>query len=177
MADYAKLPCRDHDGNFNFVVEAPRGSIVKLKYDPKHGTFVFQRALQLGVFYPYDWGFIASTLAPDGDPLDGMLLFDAPTWPGIVVPAKPIGVVRLTQKRHGGKSERNDRIILRPAEDQRVEDVEDLPKRVRKELEQFFVTATELTDKEVSIEGWEGPTAAEDAIDEAAHRYVRSPAE
>jgi inorganic pyrophosphatase len=172
MPDYLNLPCRDHDGNFNFVVEAPRGSIVKWKYDPGRGAFVFQRALLLGLAYPYDWGFIPSTRASDGDPIDAMLLFDAPSWPGVVIPATAIGMLSMTQKEPGTKKERNDRIIMLPTQAPRYEDVKDLPKRLREELEQFFVTTSEMTDKEVTIEGWEGPAAAEKAIDEAAQQYV-----
>jgi inorganic pyrophosphatase len=175
MTDYINLPCRDRNGNFNFVVETPRGAVIKLAFEAKEGVFVFKRALQLGVSYPYDWGFIPSTRAPDGDSLDAMLIFDASSWPGVVVPAKTIGVVRLTQTEGGKKKKRvrNDRVILLPAQDPRYEDVKDLPKRVRRELEQFFVTITEMTEKEVTIDGWEGPKAAEEAIDKAAQKYVR----
>jgi inorganic pyrophosphatase len=123
---------------------------------------------------PYDWGFVPSTRADDGDPLDAMVLFDAPTWPGSVIPSTPIGVVRLTQ-REGKKSsrERNDRIIAVPAKDLRYKDVTELPKRVRQELEQFFITASAMSDKKVVIDGWEGPKAARKVIEAAAAKYVR----
>jgi inorganic pyrophosphatase len=176
MVDYLNLPCRDEDGRISFVVEAPKGSAVKLAFDPTRGVFVFKRALALGVCYPHDWGFIPSTRASDGDPLDAMLLCDAPTWPGVVIPARAIGVVRLTQKANE-KRERNDRVMLVPADDQRFADVQDLTKNVRRELEQFFVTMTELTDKEVDVEGWEGPKSAEKVIEKAAQKYARRPSE
>jgi len=103
-----------------------------------------------------------------------MVLFDAPTWPGAVIPSTPIGIVRLTQREgNHADRERNDRIIAVPAEDLRYKNVTQLPKRVRGELEQFFISAAAMSDKKVRIEGWKGPKAARKAIEEAAGAYIR----
>lgn len=174
MADYANLPCRDDEGNLLVVVEAPRNSLVKLKYDPKLRVFKFGRPLTLGVAYPYDWGFVPSTMAEDGDPLDAMVLFDCPTSPGIVIPSIEIGIVMMTQEdEKSGKRIHNDRVIAVPVDDKRFTNVNELSKRTRKELEQFFVTASLMTKKEVRVESWEGPKAAREAVEEAVRKYTK----
>ncbi|HEY2776142.1 MAG TPA: inorganic diphosphatase [Candidatus Binatia bacterium] len=174
MSDLTNLPTCNENGDVHVVVEAPRGSLVKLKFEPLLRTWVFQRALPLGVAYPYDWGFIPSTTAADGDPLDAMVLSDVATWPGVVIETSPIGAVSMVQRDGKGEAEiRNDRIILVPRRDRRYEDVRDISKRMREELEQFFVTAIEMTGKSVKIEGWKSAKAAQRAIRKASGRYER----
>lgn len=174
MTDYSNLPCRDDDGHLLVVVEVPRNSLVKVKYSTDLKVFQFGRPLTLGVAYPYDFGFVPSTIAEDGDPLDAMLIFDCPTWPGIVVPAKEIGIVKMTQKepkKHGRV--RNDRLIVVPFADHRFEHVDELSKRTREELEQFFELSAKMTGKKVHIDGWHGPKSAREAIEESARKYVK----
>lgn len=172
MPSFENLPCRDEEGNLTVVVESPKGSLVKLAFDPERGAFVLRRRLVVGLQYPYDWGFVPSTSAPDGDPLDVMVLFDAPTWPGTVIPSTPIGVVRLTQRdKKGAPRVHNDRIIVVPAIDDRYSSIDELPKRVRDELEQFFISVVMNTAKQVKVEGWSGPDAAKKLIEKAAKRY------
>ena len=69
------------DGSLNVVVETPRGAVAKFKYDEQSGLMTLSRALPLGIVYPYDWGFVASTKAADGDPIDAMALWKAAEFP------------------------------------------------------------------------------------------------
>ena len=148
---------------FRVVVESPRGSAAKLKFDPTMEVMTLSRPLTMGVTYPFDWGFIPGTAASDGDPLDAMLLWDTPTFPGVVIPCRALGVVQVDQRKaRGGGRERNDRVVAIPLKAPRFEQfrtVRDVPRRIRRELEEFFVQVTALEGKDVKILGWTGPEA------------------
>jgi len=159
-----KLKPFDEERHLRVIVETPRGSAVKLKYEPKARLFTISRSLPLGVTYPYDWGFVPGTHAADGDPLDAMVLHEASTYPGILLACRVLGMVRVTQRGESERREHNDRIIAVPTWNDRLRDVRDyraLPARMREELEQLFVTVTLFTGKDVRIEGWRSRSAAE----------------
>ncbi len=158
------LPSRDASGAFRVVVESPRGSRVKLKYDPELAAFTLSRPLVLGVAYPFDWGFVPGTRAPDGDPLDAMVLLDAPTFPGVVIPCRALALLCIEQNaKQGGGRQRNDRVIAAPVKAPRLAD--EVPPRVRQELEAFFVSATLFEQKDVRIVGWSSAAEAEALVD------------
>jgi inorganic pyrophosphatase len=114
MADLSKLLTRDADGAIHVVVETPRGMAAKFKYEPKLGAFVFSRGLKTGLRYPYDWGFVPGTIAPDGDPLDAMILYDVTGSLGLVVPCRTVAVLEVEQEERGQRF-RNDRVLFAPA--------------------------------------------------------------
>jgi inorganic pyrophosphatase len=158
-------PTFNSSGAIHVVVETPRGSTVKFKYDPALAAITLSRPLPLGVVYPYDWGFIPSTRAADGDPLDAMVLWDGTSFPGVVLATRAIGMLRVEQtSRTSGARERNDRLFVLPVAAPRAELIEsifDLPERVRAELEQFFVSAVAFERKELRLLGFDGPAEAD----------------
>jgi inorganic pyrophosphatase len=113
MTNYVKLPTWADKDHVYAVVETPRGSRVKLEFDPKLGAFTLAKPLFAGLTYPYDWGFIPSTQADDGDPLDVLIIHDAATYPGLVLRCTPVGVLEVEQSSKG-KKERNDRVFVVP---------------------------------------------------------------
>lgn len=167
MKPLNRLPTFAREDVFNVVVESPRGSTLKLKYDADLNAMSVSRPLPLGVGFPYDWGFVPSTRAEDGDPVDALLLWDVASFPGVVVPSRALAVVQVEQNRANGNGRsRNDRILAMPIEARREASLtmEAVPERVRRELEQFFLAATALEGKDVKILGWAGSDAALDLL-------------
>src|SRR3954467_11576289 len=84
-------------GEINVIIETPRGSGSKFKYEPSLGMVVLHSSLPKGMEFPYDYGFIPSTLGGDGDPLDALVLLDTPVFPGCLVKARLIGIIEAKQ--------------------------------------------------------------------------------
>jgi inorganic pyrophosphatase len=169
IGDFSKLPLRSPKGAFYVVVESPGGSRVKIKYDPGLRCFMLSRPLVAGLHYPCDWGFIPGTSAPDGDPLDAMVFSDLPTYPGVVIECRALGVIRLKQNRKPPPGrERNDRLIAVPLKMARFASFkkpDDLPLRWRQELEEFFLAATRFEHKAARILGWASAAEGERMVD------------
>ncbi|VTU39413.1 Inorganic pyrophosphatase [Variovorax sp. PBS-H4] len=145
-----RLALRDPDGAFRVVIEANQGSRNKLKYDTEHAMMELHLVLPLGVSFPYDFGFLPSTLGADGDPLDALVLMDESVPPGTVVPCRLVGVIEAEQTKKG-KTERNDRFLLVATSSHRFRHCKDLPDvatDVLDEVEHFF----EFYNKQKGVE-------------------------
>jgi inorganic pyrophosphatase len=162
MGSLIELVSTPAAGIIHVVIESPRGATAKIKYDSGLGAFTLSRPLPLGLWYPHDWGFVPGTVAEDGDPLDALLLSDGTTFPGLVVRARPLGVIQLEQDAKTGGRERNDRLIAVADNAPRIgyRTAGDLPERVRQELEQFFLDVTYFEHKNARVLGWQGPEEA-----------------
>jgi inorganic pyrophosphatase len=93
----------------NVVIETPSGSRTKYSWDPEARGFRMKKVLPLGMSFPYDFGFIPGTKASDGDPIDALVLADAPLAVGALVECRVLGAFEC--KTDG---ERNDRLIVVP---------------------------------------------------------------
>src|SRR3954471_24825872 len=106
-----RLEPGDHKGEHGAVPETRQGSRHKLKYEPDMHAFKMSNTLPAGMFMPFDFGFFPGTKAADGDPLDVLVLMDAPASPGVVVGVRLLGVIEAEQSDDGGEPYRNDRLI------------------------------------------------------------------
>jgi inorganic pyrophosphatase len=113
--------------------------------------------------YPHDYGFIDNTLGLDGDPLDALVLVQEPTFPGVVISCRAVGMFRMTDEAGG-----DDKVLCVPAGDPRMEhlrDIHHVPEFDRLEIQHFFEVYKDLEPGK-SVEGatWTGRKEAEDEI-------------
>jgi inorganic pyrophosphatase len=155
--DLSRIPAQPKSGILNVLIEIPAGSKNKYEFDKDLNAFALDRVLYSSVQYPYDYGFVPNTLADDGDPLDGMVIMDQPTFPGCVIPARPIGMLIMID---GG--DRDEKILCVPDKDPRytnVKTLSDIPQHRLDEIAEFFRSYKNLEKKVTEIRGWEGVEA------------------
>jgi len=170
MADPTVLkPIDKQAGILQVVVETPKGSRNKFAFDPEQRVFTLRKVLPAGMVFPYDFGFLPRTMAPDGDPFDVLLLMDEPAYPGVVIRARLIGVIEGEQIE-GNKKTRNDRLLAVAEANHQYANIKsqnDLPKPFLNELQEFFVNYHKLEGKEYKLLGCKGANEAMQLIEEA----------
>ena len=152
------------------VVECLKGERNKYEYDKDLPGVVLDRVLHSNVHYPSDYGFIPQSYYDDGDPFDVLVIVEDPTFPGCVVEARPVALMRMDDD-----GEKDDKVIAVPGEDPRYDDVrdlDDLTDQQRAEIREFFETYKNLEPgKETETLGFEGRDAAHDAVEHAQELY------
>lgn len=176
LASGEDLPAFDTEsGHLNAIIDTPKGSHNKYKFDPKVGLFRMKSVLPAGAVFPYDFGDIPSTLGEDGDPVDVLVLMEEPAFVGCLVEARLVGVIEAEQTEDQ-KTERNDRLIAVAAESRAYQDVRTigrLPDALLDEIEHFFVSYNRARDKEFRPIGRRGPTIARRLVAEGEERFRR----
>ena len=153
----------DESGDVNGIVETPKGSRVKYEYDEKLCLFKLGGMMPEGSTFPYNFGFIPSTLGEDGDPLDLLVLMEEPAFTGCLVPVRLIGVIEAEQTDEDGKSSRNDRLVAVASHSREHADVESLralSPHLIEEIEHFFISYNEARGKKFKPLGRHGAKRA-----------------
>ena len=165
-------PFDAEDKCLNVINETPKGSRVKYAYNAETGLLEVKRALPEGMLFPFNFGFIPSTLAPDGDPLDILVLNEEPIVPGCHLKVRPIAVIEAKQTEDA-KSTRNDRLIglaigkQTPAEFEKVT----LDQRILWQIEYFFISYNKLDGKKFRVLSTAGPKKAKSLVQKASKAY------
>ena len=160
-------------GDLNVIIETPKGHRNKFKYDEKTGLYKLGGVLPAGAVFPFDFGFVPSTLGGDGDPLDVLLLMDEPAFAGCLVSARLVGVIEAEQTEEGNTA-RNDRLIAVVTDSRNHSDVrslEELSENLVNEIEHFFVSYNESKGKQFAPLGRFGPDKARELVEEGMKLY------
>ena len=168
-----ELPATDPDsGLVNVVIDTPKGSRNKYKFDEKDEQWRLSKTLPQGAFFPFDFGFVPSTAADDGDPLDVLLVAEEPTFPGCIVPGRLIGVLEAEQTEKG-KTIRNDRLIAvleTPYNPPLYDSLDQIHKQVLEEIEHFFIAYNRAEGRQFKPLGRRGPERARELLKKATDR-------
>jgi inorganic pyrophosphatase len=171
MINYLELPLGDRSPEvIEAVIEIPFEGINKYEYDKKLGVFRLDRNLYSPVHYPGDYGFIPSTLSEDGDPLDVLVLVDAPSFPSCVMQVRPIGVLEMLDQ-----GVPDEKILAVGKNNPRYTDVwnySEIYPHILKEITHFFSIYKDLEGKRVEIKGWKDAEAGRRAVTDSAKRFL-----
>lgn len=122
----------------NVFIEIPEGVSVKYELDKDSNLIFVDRFLYTEMEYPFNYGFIPNTLSDDGDPIDVLVLSSKPVVPGVVIPARPIGMLEMEDE-----AGIDNKIIAVPLSKvdpkfKDYNDIEDIPKETKERLKHFF---------------------------------------
>ena len=164
MSDLTTLPHQldPKKGTCRAIIETPKGCRNKFDYDPESNLFMLGGLLPEGMMFPFDFGFIPSTLGDDGDPLDILVLMDAPAHVGCLIEVRLVGVISAEQIEDGAK-ETNDRLLgvaIHSYDHENIETIDDVSKTLLSQLEEFFVSYNKQRGKKFKITGTGGPKKA-----------------
>jgi len=153
----------------NAVVETPQGSRNKFVFNLESGLFEFDKPMPIGVTFPFEFGFVPGTIGGDGDPIDLLILMDAPTFVGCLVETRLLGVIDAEQKEIDGTVERNDRLVGVAVESPRHRDVQslhNLSEELLLEIEHFFISYNQVLGRQFIPLGRFGPQRAIERVRE-----------
>lgn len=173
MTNYLELPVGDQSPNvITAVIEIPRDAINKYEYDKRLHVFRLDRNLYSPVHYPGDYGFVPSTLAEDGDPLDVLVLVDAPSFSGCVMDVRPIGALEMLDQGLA-----DEKVLCVGKNNPRYKDVTSFSQiypHMLREITHFFSIYKDLEGKRVEVKGWRDAEFARTKVVEAQQRFVEN---
>jgi inorganic pyrophosphatase len=171
MMDYLHLPIGERCPELvNAVIEVPLGGVNKYEYDKKLRVFRLDRTLYSPVHYPGDYGFIPSTLASDGDPLDVLVLVDNASFPGCLIEVRPIGVLEMLDQ--GVRDEKVLAVVNNDPRYTEVSNYTDIYTHILREVEHFFSIYKDLEGKRTKTIAWHDDKEARRVILESRERFV-----
>ncbi len=161
---------KDVPNTVNVIIEVPKGSKNKYEIDKETGLIKLDRAMKSAQDYPFDYGFVPQTLWDDGDALDVVLLTTYPLYPGILVEARPVGIMNMIDT-----GDDDAKIIAVPKKDLRFEEIKnlsDINPHTLKEIQHFFETYKTIVNEKVVVKGFKKKDEALKAVKKGLKMYA-----
>jgi len=160
------------------IIETPKGSRNKFAYDRETGLFKLSGLLPEGMLFPFDFGFVPSTLSEDGDPIDVLVLMDAPAHVGCVLDVRIVGVITAEQTERGKKSEKetNDRLLgaaIHSYQHEDIDSIDEVSETLLSQIEEFFVSYNRQRGKSFRVTGTGGPKRALKVLKSGIRQYQK----
>lgn len=168
-------PGKNPPKKMNAIIEVPENGFVKYEIDKSTGLLKADRILHTPMAYPANYGYFPGTLGDDGDPLDCVVVCNAPLHPGILIEVRPIGAL-IMKDQSGG----DEKIICLPSNKtdpfyQNINYIEELPEILQAKIEYFFMHYKDLQPNAWSkVIGWGDRDKADSLIMESIERYKKN---
>ncbi|RMX08841.1 inorganic diphosphatase [Corticibacter populi] len=143
---------------FNVVIEIPQNADpIKYEVDKESGALFVDRFISTPMFYPANYGYVPQTLSGDGDPVDVLVLTPYPLLPGVVVPCRALGILRMEDESGvDGKVLAVPTAKILPAY-AHLQSLDDVSESTRNAIVHFFEHYKDLEKgKWVKVLGWGG---------------------
>ena len=151
------------------LIEIPLGSQNKYEMDEKTGRIRLDRVLYAAMIYPAEYGVLENTLAPDGDPLDILVICSHPSFPGCSVPARVLGYLSMVD--NGKLDYKLISVVDCDPRYEGIRELEDLSPFVLREIANFFANYKVLQNVPVEVGEYYGKEAAIGVIQQCRQRY------
>lgn len=165
----AEVQAQEEDLVVDVFVEIPTGSSNKYEYDEEKGGIILDRVLYSPLYYPTEYGSIFGTEGGDGDPLDALVIVSHPTFPGVIIEVRVIGMLDMID---GGEAD--EKLLAVPTNDPRFDEIrslEDIEPHVLDEIAHFFEVYKDLEGKEVEVVGWTDVEEATEVLQNSIDTY------
>ena len=150
------------------IIEIPYRS--RNKFEIKNGKIKLDRVLYSAMAYPAEYGFIDNTLAGDKDPLDILVIGTEPTYPGCIIPARVIGVLKIID--NGFEDYKLISVVDCDPRYNEVNKLEDISPFILDEIKNFFENYKTLQKIEVKVGKYHGKEDALKLIEVCKERYL-----
>ena len=161
---------------FNVIIEIPANADpIKYEVDKETGAIFVDRFMGTAMHYPCNYGYVPQTIAADGDPVDVLVVTPFPLQPGVVIPCRPLGILKMEDEAGG-----DSKLVAVPTEKicamyKNIQKLEDLPELLVQQIKHFFEHYKDLEPgKWVKVTGWDGIDAAKAEVTSGLAAFAKS---